>query len=139
MASMATPINKLPADAYVQGETDDMVSAVLEDMEKEMAASEPPKKQVQFQQQAQPTYQYMVAPPEYLSPSPQASWMTIDMENLKQAGVIVVLSFLIFQPNLTNIIYEKLPKLSILASYDLFVRAALMGVFFYIILTHVRI
>lgn len=137
MASMATPINKLPADAYVQGETDDMVSAVLEDMEKEMAASEPPKKQVQFQQQAQPTYR--VVPPEYFSPPPPASWMTIDMENLKQAGVIMVLSFLIFQPNLTNIIYEKLPKLSILASYDLFVRAALMGVFFYIILTHVRI
>jgi hypothetical protein len=152
--NMATPLNKLPpsTDELTHGagaqnadaDADDVVNAVLQDMESELSAqeasgaTEPPRRPA-------PTHAQPTAVPRPLA-APQTSNVTgflgafdINMDNLKMAAWIIVLSAIAFQPNLTRALYERIPRLSMLESYDIFVRAILLGVFFYVLLTYAKI
>jgi hypothetical protein len=139
--NMATPLNKLPDASNPPIEThdaDEVVSAVLKDMENELATHEPqhanplPPRQYYSQNQSPP--QLAVPPQGFM-----ASLLEPNMENLKLSACIIVLSAIAFQPNLTRVLYEKIPRLSIFETYDIFVRAVLLGVFFYVLLTYAKI
>lgn len=62
----------------------------------------------------------------------------IHMDHAKRAGVAVVLAWMLFYPNgIFPGIYERLPKLGFLESYDFYVRLLLLAVLFYVVLTYV--
>lgn len=151
---MATPLNKLPPsiDEPTQGahdtDADDVVNAVLQDMESELSAqeasgaTEPPRRPAPTHAQPTAAPRPLAAPQTPTAASAMTGFMgafDIHMDNLKMAAWIIVLSAIAFQPNLTRALYERIPRLSMLESYDIFVRAILLGVFFYVLLTYAKI
>lgn len=148
--NMATPVHKLPEGATnAPHDADEVVTAVLQDMENDLedaahaqagGQAPPPAQRRPSAAHAAPAAAGYAAgyPPAPRESSGVLSLLELDIENLKLAGIVAVLGTIAFYPNLTQTLYEKIPRLSVLETYDMFVRAFLLGVFFYVLLTYVQ-
>lgn len=163
--AMATPIQAIPVQQGVSSMSDTtailsdpIVSNVLNDMEKSATATVAPNSvqapmthththtpQVHQPMLVPPTSQMLSVPPSYASlpfapPVQEAKSVWIHVDNLKQVGLAMVLSFILFQPNfLLPSLYNQFQRISFLRAYDLLVRVALFGMLLYVVLTYVPI
>lgn len=153
--AMATPIQAIPTQQVnstipspdtTSVLADPLVSNVLNELEKVATSNMPQPSQPIVQPPTVPQMHMPVMPPSYATlpyaPPPQESKTSsmVNMTNLKQVGVAMLLSVVLFQANfLFPSIYQKFEKLSFLRAYDLLVRVALFGILLYVILTFVPI
>lgn len=142
---MSTSINNLPADTSNAPpvNTDPIVTDVLAEMEREVAAAQRPSPQQQRPpQQVQQSYlqTQMSAPQSYgnqqmpmlLPPymkEPSREW--VDMSKLQTAVVASVIAVLLLIPNV-SFIYERIQRLAPFQSYELFIRVGLLALVLYI-------
>lgn len=142
---MSTSINNLPTDTSSAPpvNTDPIVTDVLAEMEREVAAAQRPspqhqrtQSQSQHQQQSAPasypvTYGNQQMPmllPPYMK-EPTREW--IDMSKLQTAVVASIIAVLLLIPNI-SFIYERVQRLAPFQSYELFIRVGLLALVLYI-------
>jgi len=142
---MATPVHTLPESAAGAAasavrdsphDADEVVTAVLQDMEKDF--EDAAQQQAAAPVQRRPASAIAAVAPQLShshSNTGSRSLLELNMEHLKLAGVVAVLGAIAFHPNLTQMLYEKIPRLSVLETYDMFVRALLLAAAFYVLLT----
>lgn len=150
---MSTSINNLPTDTSNAPpvNTDPIVTDVLAEMEREVAAAQRPSQQQRppQQQQAQQSYlqTQMSAPQPYgnqpmpmlLPPymkEPTGQWF--DMSKLQTAVVASILAVLLLIPNV-SFIYERIQRLAPFQSYELFIRVGLLALVLYIAMVKLNI
>jgi hypothetical protein len=131
MASMSTPIQELAGkQANVEPPQDPEVLSVLNEMEQEMAAAARVQHVPMVQSKPMPI------PPVHMPlPSVIKQKGFYQPELLQKAGIVAALAFIIFYPETLHFVYAKFPAYqSLFMSYDVFIRAILLGVLLYVIM-----
>lgn len=144
---MSTPVNQLPQQVNPNMvpplEEDQEVMDVIKGMESEFQPTQSPHASqsmaaVQNSLQFQPV-QLQPAPPIktelYAPPSSSVSKFGLDMDLLKRAGIVALLALVIFYPTDLSSLYDRSPYLQKLAPYDKIVRAIVLLVIVYIIMS----
>lgn len=139
---MSTPINQIPIPDTRQNqksEEDPIVSDVINEMEQEFT-----------RQQAPPAYKPQPTPYQHTPmpmPMPQQRTQTqsfdsfygINKKSAQTALIVSFVAFVFFYPVDTDFIYQKATILNKLAPYDRFIRALLLAIFLYILITKLNI
>lgn len=143
---MSTSINNLPIDTSSAPpvNTDPIVTDVLAEMEREVAAAQRPSPQQRPPQQHHtsmpPPQPYgnqqmpMLLPP-YMK-EPGREW--IDMSKLQTAVIASIIAVLLLIPNV-SFIYERIQRLAPFQSYELFIRVGLLAIVLYIAMLKLNI
>jgi len=136
---MSTSINNLPPVDKATAppiNSDPIVSDVLAEMEREVAAAQKPsvnqsQHQTSFPQPTQVQYGNQQMPmllPPYMK-EPSNPW--VDTSKLQTAVVASIIAVVLLIPNV-SFIYEKFEKLASIRSYELFIRIALLALVLYV-------
>lgn len=140
MGTMSTPINNLPSvdsSAQVPPVTDPIVTDVLAEMEREVAAAQKPvAHQAPPHQAHHPPMpmpgQYYNAPTQpYMYAKQGVSY--VDTSRLQTAFAAAVIAGLMLLPKFPNI-YERVARIAFLEPYELYIRVALLALVLYILM-----
>ena len=154
---MSTPVAQLQRqpNAVAPPQIDDpVITDVINEMEREFSARPPPvvtstpvatfaapPQYQQAQQQQQPHYQQA---PQYAHMQPPTSphnsvkdW--INTQSAKRALIVAFIAFCIFYPVDTGVLYTKAEFLGRFEPHDRIIRALLLAVLLYVIMTHLNI
>lgn len=149
MGTMSTPINNLPSvdsSAQVPPVTDPIVTDVLAEMEREVAAAQkpvahqaPPHQAHQVHQVHQAHHPPMPMPGQYYN-APTQPYMYakqgvsyVDTSRLQTAFAAAVIAGLMLLPKFPNI-YERVARIAFLEPYELYIRVALLALVLYILM-----
>jgi len=148
---MSTPISKIQVNPNlpITGEShedDPEVMAVLQ----EVKESHPPM--AQEPRYAKPVQQQMHMPMHYgngamvgtgagavatAGGAMDASWLQTDVA--KRAAIAAIIAGVMFYPATFQMLYDKIPALAKVASYDVFIRVAFLAVVLYILMWKLNI
>lgn len=152
MSSMSTPVANLPKVDNTNPSsvnTDPVVTDVLEEMEREVAAAKHSASPIQKQsmpqqaqpymyngQQMMPQMQQMPQMPSMYMKDMGAPW--IDKERLQTAVVASVIAMLLLLPKLPNI-YDRFSRIAFLEPYETYIRVALLALVLYLVMIKLNI
>jgi hypothetical protein len=135
MASMSTPISKIPLNQNVpiqaeSHEDDPEVQAVLQEVQQpilpvKVQAYAPPPQMINPQQ----IYQMSQSIPLH-----NGATSFIQTDIAKRAMVAAIIATIIFYPQTLQMVYEKIPVLGKFSSYDSVIRTALLALVLYILM-----
>lgn len=135
MTSMSTPISKIPDKELSSNseshEDDPEVREILE-----QAKNPDPVHVVPQPDMSQPPVQQYYSQP-VANQSPLVMGETnniIDNDRAKKVLLYTIISMVVFYPKTLDIIYDKFPNLSQVATYDFFVRLVLLFVILYMLI-----
>jgi len=136
MASMSTPISKIPVNQNVpiqveSHEDDPEVQAVLQEVQQptlpvKVQAYAPPPQMMNPQQMYQLSHQTM--------PLQTGATPFIQTDIAKRAIAAAMIATIIFYPQTLQMVYDKVPALGKFSSYDSVIRTALLAVVLYILM-----
>lgn len=141
MTSMSTPIQQLPQGAAPPAtaklDEDPAVNDVINEMTMEFNTANPaPTKHVTavphqpVVTHASPSSQPFVVTPVMPSSSAK-TWF--DTEHAKRAAIVAVVAFIMLHPYDLSQLYEKIPMLYRVASYDRYIRVVVLAVALYVL------
>ena len=141
MASMSTPISKIPVNQNVpiqaeSHEDDPEVQAVLQEVQqptlpvKVQAYAPPP-------QMMSPHQIYQAAP--FMPPHHNDTLPFIQTDIAKRAIAAAIIATIIFYPQTLQMVYDKVPALGKFSSYDSVIRTVLLAVVLYILMWKLNI
>lgn len=147
MTAMSTPIQQIPPQAPAAGsagaEEDPVVRDVLREMDAEIAtatravAPQPPPQAGPRIPVPAPGYA-MRLPPGFRPGPPPAPWtgphQLYNPIAMQRAAIAAIIAGLIFYPATLEFVFEKIPALSPLASYETIVRVALLALVLYLVM-----
>jgi len=151
---MSTPISKIQVNPNlpITGEShedDPEVMAVLQEVAQEPRYVKPAQMQMQMPMQAPPqapSHSHygngaMVGAAAGAGASAgalgDASWLHTDVA--KRAVIAAIIAGVMFYPATFQILYDKIPALAKVASYDVFIRVAFLAVVLYILMWKLNI
>lgn len=146
---MSTPVQQLPATAPSQAppakpDEDPTIRNVLEEMELEVAAAtaaqKPPPPPPRVPPPPAPVHT-VAAMPSYPHPflhagdfvEEEMGWW--DPLSAKRAAIAAVVAMALFYPKTLHAVFDRVPALQRFASYDHLIRAALLALVIYVLLT----
>lgn len=151
MTAMSTPIQQIPPQAPAAGsagaEEDPVVRDVLREMDAEIAtatravAPQPPPQagpKMPPPGYGPPPGYAMRLPPGFRPGPPPAPWtgphQLYNPIAMQRAAIAAIIAGLIFYPATLEFVFEKIPALSPLASYETIVRVALLALVLYLVM-----
>ena len=127
MAQMSTPISNIPIQpvsvSQSKVEEDPEVSALLNEMQKQSSGVSVPVQAIPIATHYAPPPQSQVATKPYL-----------DYDILQKTLYVAIIAFIVFYPNVFDILYIKFPFLEQFHTYEIFARALLLAMIIYAII-----